>query len=299
MFAFVNLNRNLSRSDTFAVPAALADLAGIWGNRTYNVKNIAAYLGRFNEQPDRRNVFLWPGAGRSGADIRNNGVFVSLNPVPSSNATWTTAPYEAQFLKLYDVTPPPAPSSPPSVEPWALDGTVTFTWSPVNDPAGLSPVYVLTVTRSDGTVQTHQTSGTSFTVSGLPAGVTATATVRAVNPNDGQAGSSTSGASQSTYSLTSSGDEDGDGQSNAVEVTAGTNPLDSSSLFRVTSITPGPGGTLITWDAVPGRTYSVEVSENLQPGSWQVLASGLTTGSDTDTTSPMPDRRFYRVRVSR
>jgi hypothetical protein len=30
--------------------------------------------------------------------------------VPTSNAGWTTAPFEAQYLKLYDVTPPPGVS---------------------------------------------------------------------------------------------------------------------------------------------------------------------------------------------
>ena len=29
----------------------------------------------------------------------------SLNPVPASDSAWTNAPFEAQYLKLYDVTP--------------------------------------------------------------------------------------------------------------------------------------------------------------------------------------------------
>jgi hypothetical protein len=299
VFAFINLNRNAQRQDTFGVPSALADLAGIWGNRTYNVKNIAAYLGRNNEHPNRRNVFLWPGSGRTGTDIRNNGLYVSLNQVPTANETWDTAPYEAQFLKLYDVTQLPAPSAPPSVEPFALDGSITFTWAPVSDPAGLSPIYRLSVTRSDSVVQVFETGGTSYTVTGIPDGVTATATVTVLNPNDTSVASSSSGASGPTFSLASNGDNDGDGMLNGAEVTAGTNPLDPVAFFRILSVSAAAGGTTITWEAVSGRTYTVEYSDSLANGSWQQLATGLTVGTYTDTTSPMPERRFYRVRATR
>jgi len=71
------------------------------------VKNLAAYLGA---DPNRRNYWLWDG-GIAGSNLLANGIYVSLNPVPTSAAGWTNAPFEAQYLKLYDVTPPPAPAA--------------------------------------------------------------------------------------------------------------------------------------------------------------------------------------------
>ena len=61
---------------------------GIKPGRLYNVKNLAAYTG---VDSPRRNHFLWP-AGRDGADLLANGVFVRLNRVPAKSAGWTSAP---------------------------------------------------------------------------------------------------------------------------------------------------------------------------------------------------------------
>ena len=74
---------------------------GIRPDRIYNVKNIAAYTG---VDPHRRDVFLW-GAGRRGSDILQKGIFIQLNRLPPDQAGWGTAPYEPQYLKLFDVTP--------------------------------------------------------------------------------------------------------------------------------------------------------------------------------------------------
>ncbi len=300
VLAFTNLNRNATSADTFRIPQALADLMGLRNsaNRTYNVKNIAAYLGRNNEHPGRRSQWLW-GSGRTGSDIVSNGVYVSLNPVPTTDGAWATHPYEAQFLKVYDVTPLPAPSAPPQVEAYALDGNVTFSWSPVTDPEGLQPLYKLTLTRSDNVVQHFETSATSFQVSGLPPGVTATATITTLNPNKNDVASSPTSTSSPTRSLTSDGDEDGDGVKNAAEVTAGTDPLSAASRFQINQVTSeNGGGFTLQWQAFPGRTYAVERSTSLTEGSWTTLASGLTAGSFTDSNPPS-ERAFYRIRASR
>jgi len=73
---------------------------GIQPNRLYNVKNIAAYTG---SDSHRRDVWLWT-SPRLGSDLLKNGISVSLNPVPPNPGTWATAPWEAQYLKLFDVT---------------------------------------------------------------------------------------------------------------------------------------------------------------------------------------------------
>ena len=74
---------------------------GIVPGRLYNVKNIAAYAG---VDAGRRDALLWP-TPRTGADLLANGIFVHLNAVPVTAQGWTTAPWEAQYLRLVDVTP--------------------------------------------------------------------------------------------------------------------------------------------------------------------------------------------------
>ena len=110
VFAFTTLDRNNPQAGNFNVNISQngANLFGILPARIYNVKNISAYTAT---DPNRRNYWQW-GSGIAGSNVLANGVYVSLNPVPASNAGWTNAPFEAQYLKLYDVTPPPAPSAP-------------------------------------------------------------------------------------------------------------------------------------------------------------------------------------------
>jgi hypothetical protein len=104
VFGFANLDRNNNQSDNFKIPSALAALIGLDDARLYNVVNLAAY-----ERPpavtDRRSTLLW-GTPRSGAELKSTGFFISMNRVPTSDAIWDTAPYEAQYLKLVDVTDP-------------------------------------------------------------------------------------------------------------------------------------------------------------------------------------------------
>ena len=102
VLCFANIDRNNSQSDNYKIPTELADLIGLSDERIYNVKNIAAY----ERSPDflgRKNAFLWP-TPISGIDLKQNGFFVSMSRVPQDVNSWNSAPYEAQYLKLYDVT---------------------------------------------------------------------------------------------------------------------------------------------------------------------------------------------------
>jgi hypothetical protein len=104
VLCFVNLDRNNIQSDNFKIPAGLDALIGLNDTRLYNVINLAAY-----ERPPtvtgRRNTFLW-GTPISGANLKAGGFTVQMNKVPSSAGEWDTAPYEAQYLRLVDVTEP-------------------------------------------------------------------------------------------------------------------------------------------------------------------------------------------------
>jgi hypothetical protein len=60
-------------------------------------------------------------------------------------------------------------------------------------------------------------------------------------------------------------DPDGDGQSNRAEFLAGTNPFAADSALRIQTILPGAGSLLnLTFDSVPGHTYQLQRSTDLQ-----------------------------------
>src|SRR5690606_29519886 len=122
------LDRDNVQADTFKIPAGLAPLLGIKDGRTYNVRNLAAYIA---QDAARNDTWLW-GAGISGANLKSAGFFVSLAEVPVTDGAWTTAPFEGQYLKLHDVTPPPSPA--PLANYYEIGSSATFTWTPISGP---------------------------------------------------------------------------------------------------------------------------------------------------------------------
>jgi hypothetical protein len=104
VLCFVNLDRDSNQNDNFKIPAALATRIGLDDARQYNIVNLAAY-----ERPPavtgRRSTFLW-GTPKTGAQLKSTGFPVTLNKVPTVPGDWDTAPYEAQYLRLVDVTDP-------------------------------------------------------------------------------------------------------------------------------------------------------------------------------------------------
>jgi glycosidase len=182
VFAFVNLDRNDTQIGTFNVNITQngSNLFGILPGRIYNVKNISAYTAI---DPNRRNYWQW-GGGIAGSNILSGGVYISLNPVPTSNAAWTNMPFEAQYLKLYDVTPPPAPSAPDigSTNNYVLTNVVTFAWTSVTDLVGGVSGYHILIGSSPGgsDILNGIISGTSLTVTNS-FGVHLYATITAVN----------------------------------------------------------------------------------------------------------------------
>jgi hypothetical protein len=60
-----------------------------------------------------------------------------------------------------------------------------------------------------------------------------------------------------------SADADSDGQSNYDEFVAGTDPNNAASSFHVSSGLAGADGFQITWSSVPGKTYTVEYTQDL------------------------------------
>lgn len=299
VLAFTNLDRDNAQDNTFGIPSNLADRIGLQSDRTYNAKNIAAYLGRNNEQPNRRNEWLW-GNGLSRDTLVNSGLYVSLNPVPVDDATWATAPYEAQFLKVYDITAPSAtPGQPDKPKPFAYEigDKVTFDWDDVAaDAGGVVPHYEVTVTINGSSAGTFITTSSDYEIDAQE-GDEVSIIVKAVNPDYTSNAGPSSTASDTVSLLAANGDEDGDGMTNGDEDIAGTNPMDNASRFEITSQTIETNGDVtITWDVVAGRSYTIQSRTDLATGTWGTEASGLSSGNWTDENA-IEDQKFYRVVV--
>jgi hypothetical protein len=269
VFAFVNLDRNDTQAGNYDVNVTQngSNLFGIQPNRIYNVKNISADTAI---DPNRRNYWLW-GTGMAGSNLLSGGLYASLNPVPSSNGAWSTAPFEAQFLKLYDVTPPPTPSAPGigMTNGYVFTNVVTFTWAAVSDPqGGVSGYYVAIGSTPGGSdVFSGTISGTSLTVTNN-FGAHLYAQVSAIN-NAGIQGAAS--ASSAEVALV-----------NPNWVPIGN--MDSASILN--------------WNSVSGEAYQVWSTTNLAVPF--TAFGGMVTATAptlTFTNSPTNATRFYRIQL--
>ncbi len=307
VLCFVNLDRNANPQTAGAnkfnvnidTDANGVNDFGIKPARRYNVKNIAAYLGT---DPTRRDAFLIPG-GILGSDLLGQGFFVALNRVPTTDAAWATAPYEAQYLKLYDVTPPPATGLPSSPKAYAIGTQVTFSWTGATDSeGGISGYHVVISTGANGTgtvIFDGTVNGTNKTVTGA-FNQTLFASVKSVNNVGIESTASNSAAG--TLVLDPAADRDGDGARNEAEDIAQTNPLDANSVFRIVNATrPAANQVRLIWSSVPGVKYEVLATPDLATpftlasGPTAITASGATA-LWLDTSAGAPPR-FYKVRI--
>lgn len=267
VFAFVNLAYTNNEAGTFDINLSAngTNLFGIQPARMYNVKNIAAYTGA---DPDRNSYWLW-GNGIAGSNLLASGVSVSLNSVPATSAGWTNTPYEAQYLKLYDVTPPATLPAPTTSGSYVIGNTVTFTWLPLNDPIGGVSGYQVIVGTSPGASNVFDgiVQGTSLTATNVY-GAKLYAEVSAVN-NAGVAG------------------------------------LPSASSPGVVLVNPAwipvlsvQGNNVFAWTSVSGMTYQVWSTTNLNIPFTSVGGVITASGPTTLSTNTPPDSvRFYRVEL--
>ncbi|MCU0749708.1 MAG: thrombospondin type 3 repeat-containing protein [Akkermansiaceae bacterium] len=101
--------------------------------------------------------------------------------------------------------------------------------------------------------------------------------------------------------MSAAGDEDGDGQSNAAEDAAGTNPLLASSVLKAIAIARSGNDILVTATTVPGVSYQLETSTSLAPAGWSNAGSPVTASQSTTVFTHANGagdvKRFYRVKV--
>jgi hypothetical protein len=94
------------------------------------------------------------------------------------------------------------------------------------------------------------------------------------------------------------GDPDRDGMANLQEMQAGTHPRSTSSVLSIRSVTVSDIGTLVRFEAMSGRTYTVEYAADPVLGPWLRLAE-VPSGPDVrEVAVPDPAQlgtRFYRL----
>jgi hypothetical protein len=104
-------------------------------------------------------------------------------------------------------------------------------------------------------------------------------------------------------------DPDGDGFSNLQEFLAGTDPVDANSALRITGISAEGDDVRITWSAVGGKSYAVQVNapseENFTNAFSDLSVPIAVTGTGETSTNYLDaggatnvPARFYRVRLA-
>jgi hypothetical protein len=216
-----------------------------------------------------------------------------------------------QYLKVVDVTPPPA--SAPNTSYYQIGNQGTFTWTSnagAHDNITGWRISIGTTPGSSNLANNVAVSGTSYLFTGSP-GQTYYATLTAVSAAgvNSTSGSSDAGAPNPASSttpvilLSATGDQDMDGTTNMDEAAAGTSPLDPNSRFTITSVTRTAGGVTVAFPTVPGRYYHVHSSVDLD--SWGLedesnAKNQLATASSVTFTDLNPGgmAKFYQVEVT-
>jgi hypothetical protein len=97
-------------------------------------------------------------------------------------------------------------------------------------------------------------------------------------------------------------DADGDGKTNADEFTAGTDPTNPGSAFRITAITGNNGDLVISWITVQGKSYQLQRADTPDAAATWTDVGTVVTGTGGMVNVPDPGaladaRHFYRVKI--
>jgi PKD repeat protein len=105
----------------------------------------------------------------------------------------------------------------------------------------------------------------------------------------------------------SAADPDGDGQNNMAEFSAGTNPTNSASALRITSIATQGTNVVVTWMTAAGKTNALQATGGDPGGGYTTngfvaivtvtnTIGTVTNGTDVGGATSVP-ARYYRVRL--
>ena len=89
-------------------------------------------------------------------------------------------------------------------------------------------------------------------------------------------------------------DPDSDGLSNREEYVAGTDPMDAFSCLRIAALNPPPGAS-VSFEAVPGRSYTVQFTDALGASPWHKLADVPARAARGIVSVPDPGHAPHRV----
>ncbi len=102
----------------------------------------------------------------------------------------------------------------------------------------------------------------------------------------------------SLESLTTTGDFDGDGQSDVDESIAGSDPTTAQSSLAILSFDTSGNSSALTWTSSLSRMYRISSSTSLLPDSWQPVLENIVPDGDSTTRSVITAEasdRFFRV----
>jgi hypothetical protein len=99
-------------------------------------------------------------------------------------------------------------------------------------------------------------------------------------------------------------DSDNDGMLDGHEIRAGTDPLDADSLLIMVHLQPfGANNLLVTWDAVPGKSYQLQYIEDLSDETATftninpIVTATADIASTVVTNGLLYPQSIYRVRL--
>lgn len=191
---------------------------------------------------------------------------------------------------------------------YELDSSGTFSWVPNGGQDDAIASWQVELFENGSLISTVSlpAAQTSYGFSGTPGAVyraritaISAAGVSSLTPGQSDIGPPNPASPTSSVILLAAGsDSDGDGQANADEQAAGTNPLDSGSVFRVGGIVRSGGMVQVTFSSVPGYSYRLETSTTLDAG-WSDVGPVMEANAAVSLLEAPVDgpRRFFRVRV--
>lgn len=104
-----------------------------------------------------------------------------------------------------------------------------------------------------------------------------------------------------TTNVNANADPDGDGMSNMQEYLAGTDPNNANSVFRITYAgrNPSLNYTVLDWNSVPTRYYSIQLTPSLSSGVWVDMVDLFAGANNAEFYDYNSTNEFYRIRAYR